>query len=63
VEAGSEKPEILDKLRKRLGEERVNHYLELKLKINEAQVTNNKAALDEEIRENDVNYHKMMKKN
>ncbi len=63
MEAGSEKPEILDKLRKRLGEERVNHYLELKLKINEAQVTNNKAALDEEIRENDVNYHKMMKKN
>ena len=36
--------------------------MELKLKINEAQVANNKAALDEEIRENDVNYHKMLKK-
>lgn len=33
------------------------------MKINEAQVANNRAALEEEIRENDVNYHKMMKKN
>lgn len=36
--------------------------MDLKLKINEAQVANNKAALDEEIRENDVNYYKMIKK-
>lgn len=40
----------------------LNKYLEVKLKINEAQVANNKAALEEENRENDVNYSKMMKK-
>ena len=63
VEEPLEKSEVLNKLREKIGEERVNQFLDLKLKINEAQVANNKAALDEDIRENDVNYHKMIKKN
>ena len=37
--------------------------MDLRLKLNEAQVLNSKAALEEEIRQNDVNYHKMIKKN
>jgi hypothetical protein len=41
---------VSDKLRKRLGEERLQQFMELKLKINEAQVANNKAALEEDIR-------------
>jgi calcium/calmodulin-dependent protein kinase (CaM kinase) II/peptidyl-prolyl isomerase G (cyclophilin G) len=40
----------------------VNQFLELKLKINEAQVAISRAALEEENRENDVNYSKMLKK-
>ena len=51
-----------EKVRERLGEERVNRLLDLKMKINQAQVANSKAALEEDIRDNDVNYHKMMKK-
>lgn len=42
-----EAPEVSDKLRKRLGEDKLQQFLDLKLKINEAQVANNKAALDE----------------
>ena len=42
-----ELPEVSDNLRKKLGEERLQQFMELKLKINEAQVANNKAALDE----------------
>ena len=56
-----EEIEVSDNLRKKLGENNVNKLLDIRLKINEAKVQNSKAALEEEIRENDVNYKKMEK--
>lgn len=49
-------------MREKFGEQNINRFLDLKLKINQAKVLNSKAALEEEIRENDTNYHKMIKK-
>lgn len=53
---------LTDKMKERMGEANVNRMLDLNLKINQAKVLNSKAALDEEIQDNDVNYHKMIKK-
>lgn len=50
------------KLKERLGEKNVDAFLDLKLKMNEAKVQNSKAAVEEEIRENDMNYKKMLKR-
>lgn len=36
--------------------------MDIKMRINEAKVQNSKAAIDEDIRENDMNYNKMIKR-
>lgn len=48
-------------LKNKLGQKNVDRLLDIRLKINEAKVQNSKAARQEEVRENDVNYKKMLK--
>ena len=48
-------------LKNKLGKKNVDRLLDIRLKINEAKVQNSKAARQEEVRENDVNYKKMLK--
>lgn len=54
-----EEVEISDNMKKKLGPNNLNKLLDIRLKINEAKVQNSKAALEEQIRENDINYKKM----
>lgn len=44
-----------------LGEKNIDRFLDLKLKMNEAKMQNSRAAVEEEIRDNDMHYKKMLK--
>lgn len=53
---------VSENLKNTLKPAQLDRLLEMKTKLNEARTMNSKAVLFEEMQQNDINYHKAMKK-